>query len=167
MNDPDIAAFLKYYQRIRERTKRIITYIPEDKIDWTYRSGKFTLGDLVRHIACIERDMYAENAAFRPSRYQGCGKDLADGYQAVVEFMDRYYGESMAIFSSLTNEDLMKKTTTPGGIQITLWKWLRAMVEHEVHHRGQIYLYLNLLEVKTPPLFGLTAEEVEDRSQKS
>ena len=34
------------------------------------------------------------------------------------------------------------------------------MVEHEVHHRGQIYVYLGMLEVKTPPLFGLTSEEL-------
>jgi uncharacterized damage-inducible protein DinB len=34
------------------------------------------------------------------------------------------------------------------------------MVEHEVHHRGQIYLMLGMLEVRTPPLYGLTEEEV-------
>ena len=40
---------------------------------------------------------------------------------------------------------------------------MRLMVEHEIHHRGQIYLYLNLRGVETPPLYGLTAEEVEGR----
>jgi uncharacterized damage-inducible protein DinB len=40
----------------------------------------------------------------------------------------------------------------------------RSMVEHEVHHRGQIYLYLGLLSVPTPPLYGLTSEEVRARS---
>jgi uncharacterized damage-inducible protein DinB len=39
-------------------------------------------------------------------------------------------------------------------------KWLRAMVEHEVYHRGQLYLYLGLLGVPTPPLYGLTSEQV-------
>jgi uncharacterized damage-inducible protein DinB len=38
------------------------------------------------------------------------------------------------------------------------------MCEHEAHHRGQIYLMLNMLGVTTPPLFGLTAEEVQTRS---
>jgi uncharacterized damage-inducible protein DinB len=38
------------------------------------------------------------------------------------------------------------------------------MCEHQVHHRGQIYLMLNMLEVATPPLFGLTSEEVRARS---
>jgi uncharacterized damage-inducible protein DinB len=64
----------------------------------------------------------------------------------------------------LSDADLERKCQTPAGAPITTWKWLRAMVEHEVHHRGQIYLMLNMLEVPTPPLFGLTSEEVRVRS---
>jgi len=37
------------------------------------------------------------------------------------------------------------------------------MVEHEIHHRGQIYLYLAIQGVPTPPLYGLTSEEVAAR----
>jgi uncharacterized damage-inducible protein DinB len=44
------------------------------------------------------------------------------------------------------------------------WKWLRAMVEHEIHHRGQIYLMLGMIGVPTPPLHGLTSEAVRERS---
>jgi uncharacterized damage-inducible protein DinB len=43
-------------------------------------------------------------------------------------------------------------------------KWLRSMAEHEIHHRGQIYLMLGLLGIATPPLYGLTSEEVRARS---
>jgi len=45
-----------------------------------------------------------------------------------------------------------------------VWKWLRSMIEHEVHHRGQLYLYLSMLDIPTPPLYGLTSEEVRARS---
>jgi uncharacterized damage-inducible protein DinB len=34
------------------------------------------------------------------------------------------------------------------------------VTEHECHHRGQIYLYLGMLGVPTPPLYGLTSEQV-------
>jgi uncharacterized damage-inducible protein DinB len=60
----------------------------------------------------------------------------------------------------LSDEDLKRKCMTPGNVEITTWKWLRAMVEHEIHHRAQLYIYLNLLDVKTPPIFGLNAEQV-------
>jgi uncharacterized damage-inducible protein DinB len=71
----------------------------------------------------------------------------------------------LAIFAKLTDEDLKRKCKTPGAGQMQTGKWLRAMVEHEVHHRGQIYLYLGLLGVPTPPLYGLTSEEVRAGSQ--
>ena len=60
-----------------------------------------------------------------------------------------------------------RKCKTPDNAEITTWKWLRLMPEHEIHHRGQIYLYLGMLGVKTPPLYGLTSEEVRARSTAS
>jgi uncharacterized damage-inducible protein DinB len=47
-----------------------------------------------------------------------------------------------------------------GGVEITRWKWMRSMVEHEIDHRGQVYLYLGILGVPTPLRYGLTSEEV-------
>lgn len=162
-----IEPFLDYAARIRERTMRVVRSIPPELVEWTYKEGKFTLGDIMRHLATIERYMYAENAQFRLSSYPGHGRELADGYDNIVEFMQRLHGESTAIFQSLTPEDLAKKCTTPGGAHIALGKWLRAMLEHEIHHRGQIYLYLSLLDIPTPPLYGLTEEEVVERSKQA
>lgn len=159
-----IDPFLKYFDNIRERTLRVAHCIPPDKIDWTYAPGKFTLGDLLRHLAVTERYMFAENIQNRESRYTSHGIEFADGYDSVMELMKRLHTESMAIFSNLTDEDLRGKCKTPGGAGIQTAKWLRAMVEHEVHHRGQIYLYLGILGVPTPPLYGLTSEEVRSRS---
>lgn len=159
-----IESFLSYYERLRERTLRVINCIPPDKIEWTYKEGKFTLGDLIRHLATIERFMYGETVQGKPSRYPGHGKELAEGYQATIDFFNRLHDESMAIFGALKEEDLQKKCLTPNGTPITVWKWLRAMTEHEIHHRGQIYLYLGMLDVPTPPLYGLTSEAVKERS---
>ncbi|HZS07498.1 MAG TPA: DinB family protein [Blastocatellia bacterium] len=160
-----VKPFLDYYERIRWRTERVIRCIPPGQIEWTYREGKFTLGDIIRHIAATERFMFAENVRHRKSCYPGHGKELADGYDAVLEFVSRMHGESMDIFGSLDDEDLRKKCLTPDGTPITVWKWLRAMAEHEIHHRGQIYLYLGMLGITTPPLYGLTSEEVRERSE--
>ena len=160
-----IAPFLEYWAGFRARTRRIAACIPSDRIEWSHRPGKFSLGDLVRHLATIERYMYAETVAGRPSRYPGCGHELAEGHAAVLALLDRLGEESRAIFLQLSDADLQRKCLTPAGVPITTWKWLRAMVEHEAHHRGQIYLMLGMLEVATPPLFGLTAEEVQARSR--
>jgi uncharacterized damage-inducible protein DinB len=156
--------FLEYWTSLRSRTRRVVTCIPPDRLEWTFRAGAFTLGDLVRHLATIERYMYAETVAGRPSRYPGCGRELADGYNAVLAYFDRLDDEAKAIIGTLSDADLARKCQTPAGAAITTWKWLRTMCEHEAHHRGQIYLMLNMLEVATPPLYGLTSEEVRARS---
>jgi uncharacterized damage-inducible protein DinB len=167
--------FLIYFEKIRGRTERVAALIPEDRVEWsparfagdpsspTGRAG-FTLGDTVRHIAAIERWMFAENAMRRPSRYAGCGRELADGHDAVLAYLRDRHRESVAIFGSLSASDFESRCETPGGASIRIGKWLRSMVEHEVHHRGQIYLMLGMLGVETPPIYGLTSEEVRART---
>lgn len=154
-----------YFDKVRERTMRVAACVPPDRVDWSFKEGRFTLGDLMRHLASAERWMFAENAQLQPSRYPGHGKELADGYDAIIHYMRAMHEESMAIFRSLGEEDLAKKCMTPGGAELTVWKWMRLMIEHEVHHRGQIYLYLAMLDVPAPPLYGLTEEQVRDRSR--
>jgi len=158
-----VDSFLDYYERIRGRTLRLIAVVPPDFIDWAYKPGKYSIADMIRHIAAMERYMFAENVAGRPSRYNGCGNELADGYDNVVAYLNRMHQESIGIFKELADADLQKKCPNPDGT-ITTWKWLRAMTEHEIHHRAELYIYLNLLDIKTPPMFGLSAEEVQARS---
>lgn len=165
MEITSVAGFLAYFERIRARTRRVASCIPPDLLEWAPRPGMFTPGDQVRHLAAIERYMYAETVAGRPSRYPGHDRALADGPDAVMAFLDACHRDAVAIFASLSDADLYRPCTTPAGVAITTWKWLRAMIEHEVHHRGQIYHLLSLRGVASPPLFGLTSEEVRDRSR--
>src|SRR2546426_2007644 len=101
-----IAPFLDYWRTIRGRTRRVVACIPPDQIEWSPHPGKFTFGDLVRHLATIERYMYAETVAGRPSRYAGCGRPLAEGLQAVGAFLDRLGVESLGIFWALADAGL-------------------------------------------------------------
>ena len=167
MEIKSVASFLDYYQKIRARTKKVIVVVPPEHLEWTYQEGKYTIGDIIRHIACIERYMYAETIAGRESAYSGCNVLIASGYENVIQLFDHLHNESISIFKSLSDDELNRKCITPGGNSITAWKWLRALVEHEVHHRGQLYIYLGMLGIPTPAIFGLTAEEVEQRSRKN
>src|SRR5580765_7763997 len=166
MKITSVKPFLDYYGRIRERTNKLINLIRPEHMDYAYMPGKFTIADEVRHIAAIERCMFAETIAGRKSSYQGCGKELADGYENVLKYFNDRHREALEIFSQLSDDDLKRKCITPANAEIAVWKWLRAMVEHEIHHRGELYIYLNLLKIKTPPLFGLTSEEVQELSTK-
>jgi uncharacterized damage-inducible protein DinB len=159
--------FLRYFENVRSRTTRVLECIPRELIEWRPSEGAFSFADLIRHLAATERFMFGENARCQPSRYPGHGSELADGYDDTLQYLRDMHTETVEILGVLTAEDLERRCVTPGGITIPVWKWLRSMIEHEVHHRGQIYLMLRLLNVPTPPLYGLTSEEVRARSVSS
>jgi uncharacterized damage-inducible protein DinB len=160
-----LAPFLEYVDRVHERTRRVVACVGEDDLEWQAGPGRMTAGDIIRHLAGIERYMYAENAHGRAARYPGHSRELAEGLDATVAYYDRLHAEARALFAELTDARLLEKTRTPADTPITVWKWLRAMLEHESHHRGQLYFILGLRGVHTPPIFGLTSEEVHARSQ--
>ena len=162
----DIAAFTEYWANARARTTRVLDRLPESELEWTHAPGRFTFGDLLRHLAGIERWMYAETVHGRPSRYPGHGRELADGRDEVLAYYDRLHEESLALLRALPEGRLTERCLTPAGTPITVWKWLRLHIEHEAHHRGQLYLMLGLRGVPTPPLYGLTEEDVLARSQR-
>ncbi len=166
MNLKEFNTYLDYYTKTRQRTLRLIATIPPDKIEWTYHPSKFTLGDMIRHLANTERYMYGETSQFKPSSYPGHGQEFAKGYEAVVAYLNKTHEASMEIFRQIKEEDLEKKCVTPGGTPIRLWKWLRLMAEHEIHHRGQMYTYLGMLEVTVPPIYGLTEQQMHANSIK-
>lgn len=160
-----IDQFLTYLARIRERTQRVVDLVPDDRLEWRPDPDAFSFADLLRHVAALERYMFAENVRGRPSRYPGHGPELAEGAEEVRAFWRRCRREALALYGELTDADLERVCTTPAGAELRIWKWLRAMVEHEVHHRGQLYLMLRMVSVDTPPLYGLTSEEVLARSE--
>lgn len=161
----DSAQFLPYWRNARIRTTRVLGHLRESDIEWTYEPKRFTFGDLFRHLAGIERYMFAENAKLRASLYPGHSATLASGLEEVRSYVTKCHREALEIFSTLSLADLESKCTTPAGQSITVWKWLRSMVEHEAHHRGQLYLMARMRGISIEPLYGLTEEQVQRRSQ--
>jgi len=163
----DLNDFVRYIDSVRERTRRVAACIPDDRVEWSYKPGAFTLGDVVRHIAVTERYIWAETAHGRPCRYVSHGRELAEGRDAVLRFLDELHTESVTLIRNLTPASLEAKSVTPAGTPMTTWRWLRLMPEHEIHHRGQLYTMLGILDVPVPSLYGLTAAQVQDNSREA
>ena len=72
--------FLEHLARVHERTRRIVLLIPSADLEWAPGPGRFTLGGLARHLAGVERWMYAETVHDRPSRYAGAGPETVAHY---------------------------------------------------------------------------------------
>lgn len=162
-----VEAFIRQYRSVRKRTVRLLDVVQPEHLNFTYMEGKFTVADQIRHIAAIERYLYAETLMGNKSLYNGCGADLAEGYDNILQFFHQTHQETKVILGRLTDTDLEDECLTPTGYSIPKGKWLELLLEHEIHHRAEIYLYLNLMAVKTPPIYGLTAEEVQQLSQST
>jgi uncharacterized damage-inducible protein DinB len=160
METKTIDSFLSIYKRTREITKRVIAVIPPDKLDWTYMPGKFTIADLIRHIAAIERNVFAQVLSGEPPTYKGCGKELADGFDKIMVYFNEMHEQSIEIIKSLANQDLTRKIKSLNGKEVELETFLRALVTHEVHHRGALCIYLNMVGASTPPILGFSEQEV-------
>ena len=151
--------FLKHFNSVRQRTRRVAQNIPVEHIEWAPRPGMFTAGDLVRHIAVTERYIWAESVCNRQSGYTSHGRELADGKEQVLAFLDRLHGESVELFKTLSGDALTSSCITPAGVPMVMWKWLQMMIEHEIHHRGQLYTTLGCLGIETPPIYGFTSQQ--------
>ncbi|MFT5434422.1 MAG: putative damage-inducible protein DinB [Myxococcota bacterium] len=68
------------------------------------------------------------------------------------------------MLADLTPEQIQGPCRTVAGAEVPVWLLLRVMIEHEIHHRGQLYTLLGLLDVERPSLFGLTEREVFEAS---
>jgi uncharacterized damage-inducible protein DinB len=145
MEISSIKSFIDYYKSTRAITNKVINAIPKDKLNWTYMDGKFTIGDLVRHIAAIERFVFAELAAGNKASYKGCSAEITNSYESVFHFFNEMHTQSLKIFEALSNESLFKKVSFVQGKEVELRVILRHLIVHEVHHRGALCIYLNLL----------------------
>jgi len=155
-----LKGFIAYYEQTRLTTNRVIAAIPPEKLDWTYAPGKFTFADLIRHLAAIERQVFMEVIQGRGPAYKGCGPELADGYDAVMNYFHETSRYTLDILQSMNDSELHVEVPTLNGKITTKGNFLRALMLHEIHHRGAMCIYLNLLGIPSPSILGLTEQQV-------
>jgi uncharacterized damage-inducible protein DinB len=157
--------FCDYWSRVRDRTDAVVARIPAERADWSPGRGAMTFADVVRHLALTERWLFVEVARGRASQYISHDAGWAASWPEVRALMASLHRESLELVSRFDAADWDRRVVTPAGTPIAAHKWLRAMCEHEAHHRGQLYLMLRLCGIGTPPIFGMTAEEVGRRAR--
>ncbi len=164
-----VQEFIKYWRGFRGRTRRTLAAFPRDAGPWRPAGGAFCVADLVRHLGRAERDFFVARVCGVPPRV-AIGSEAALGRGGGADFdgalaeLDALHEESCAMLADLEKREgpaaLQRRVTTPVAAEIAAWKLLRAMCEHEAHHRGQLSLYLRMLGVDPPPIFGYKAEAV-------
>ncbi len=86
MEIKSVESFLDYYEKVRSRTLRVIKAIPPDKMNWSYREGKFTLA-FVGYGDESEHSVLEFTHNWDVDHY-----DLGDGYGHIALGVDDIYG---------------------------------------------------------------------------
>ena len=156
----DIKEYVTYLDGVHKRTMQYVKAIPNELLDWKPSENKFSTGDLLRHIAS-SRLMFL--AVLEHGNWTYSGHDSSKG--ATIEDISNYLNECQNKLSEgllrVGNDVLTKKVSTLHGHEVSAWRILMAMPEHEIHHRGQISTYLQINKIDPPQIFGLKIENVK------
>jgi len=153
--------FMKYFESVRRRTMNYIRVVPSDRLDWSPKEGEFTCADIIRHIIAAEK-MFVRVVIEGQWMYEGHEADQERSLNELIAQLEASHTESMGKLQRMSAQDLDAPRTGPQGegYPIKAWRWLMVMAEHEVHHRSQLAMYLSLMGVQPPHIFGLGVEDL-------
>lgn len=146
-------------------TRRVLERVPADRYDWRPHSKSLTAGELARHIATIpgnvarliQQDGF--DIASRPVMYPP-----AEGPAALLTALDESVAAARAMLSGLdaTRAHAPWRLTFKDREIFCLPRLavIRTMaLNHWYHHRGELVVYLRLLDVPVPVVYGRSADE--------
>ncbi len=154
-----VNSFIDYFESIRRRTINYIQSVPADRVDWSPKDGEFTCGDIVRHLAAGE-SMFVGAVVEGRWRYTGHDRAAGSSLDQALARLNTVHADSITALRTLDDAQLIQPRPTLKGPAVKAWRLLMAMVEHEIHHRSQLAMYLSLMGVKPPHIYGLGVEDV-------
>jgi uncharacterized damage-inducible protein DinB len=156
---------LAEFDREAGLTRRVMSRVPADRLDWQPHPKSMTLGRLVTHLA--------ELPAWGASVVASAEYDLAN--RSATALIDPTIEAALARFDAnvaiarqaivaRTDPELLAPWTLKSeGRELFTAPRLVALrtllLEHSTHHRGQLTVYLRLLDVPLPALYGPSADE--------
>jgi uncharacterized damage-inducible protein DinB len=159
-------AFIAELKHEAASTKRILERVPEGKFDWKPHEKSMTLGRLATHVAELPGFLNAiltmDEFDFAKGHYKpthtNSPAELMNVFQQkldeVEQTLQNTSDEKMqALFTLRSGQHVI--ATLPRNIAI------RSMaLNHIIHHRGQLAVYLRLLDVPVPGMYGPSADEM-------
>ncbi|MCM3877639.1 MAG: DinB family protein [Thermoanaerobaculia bacterium] len=161
-----IDPFIMELDRECATTRKLLERVPDGKLDWAPHPKSSTLGRLAMHVATLPEFAKALlgdgfDAAAAPLDPARSVPERASG---IVERFDKVVVEAKAALAQLDDARAMGAWRLSFGPK-TLFTMPRIAVvrnfilNHVIHHRGQLSVYLRLLDVPLPPIYGPTADE--------
>jgi len=149
--------FLKAYEALNEGTLKLLEQLPDDKLDQSVGEGYRTLRQLGWHIVVTVPEMMKLtglplSAVDPDSRPPQSKTEIIEGYKLAAE-------ELVGAVKAGWNDDSMTEEVEMYGQRWQRGFSLAALVNHEIHHRGQMTVLMRQAGGKVPGLFGPSKEE--------
>ena len=150
--------------------RRTLERIPEDKLAWKPHEKSMTLGRLAGHIAelpgmgvSVMKDD-ALDFANRPVGEPARKPTVAESQKHVLELFDKNVAALRAGIVSASDDRWAGKWTLSAGEKkfydgSRMGAMRRMMMNHVIHHRAQLGVYLRLNDVAVPSVYGPSADE--------
>lgn len=158
------AALLPEFDHEMTTTRTVIERVPEDKYGWKPHEKSMTAGRLASHIA--EMPAWAVMGITKDDLdLAGDYKPFESGSKAdLLALFDKNAADARAAIAGCSDETFMKNWSLKkgGATLMTMPKIavVRSFVmNHVIHHRGQLSVYLRELNVSVPSIYGPSADE--------
>ncbi|HEV3141038.1 MAG TPA: DinB family protein [Vicinamibacterales bacterium] len=157
------AGLIAEFENEAKTTRRVLERVPNDKLTWRPHPKSMTIGHLALHVAASP-GVIADWAAKGVTEFTGQpGPDPATAAE-IVAAHDKSCAIVKSILEKLGDEGLqgMWEAKAGGKTLMAMPKaaLVRALVlNHWYHHRGQLSVYLRLIDVPVPSIYGPSADE--------
>jgi uncharacterized damage-inducible protein DinB len=144
-------------------TRRVIERVPSDKGQWKPHPKSFALGHLAQLVATMPGWFTNAITQTELDLSKGAGYSFETTDSLVSQF-DKLVKEARQAIAAAKDSDFDVNWSLKMGEQVVLLTEKRAAIvrqhmNHHVHHRGQLTVYLRLLDVPVPSIYGPTADE--------
>ena len=162
MSNTIIDEFLSEFEAEIPATRKCLERIPEKLFDWKPHEKSMTLGYLTLLVTEIPK-WIAHMIKVREIDFQTFEHFQPKTTSEMVQHFDENVTSAKKAFQDLYIEDLSKPFVLKNGEQILISSPLNenisSTLNHWVHHRGQLTVYMRLNEIAVPSIYGPSADE--------
>lgn len=162
-----VDALLPEFDHETALTRRLLERLPADHLDWRPHPKSATLRGLATHLGQLGiwgRLTITETGVDLESMGRTADADLPPDREALLEAFDAKMAAARAALAGRTDAELLAPWTLRRGHRefFTMPKascWRTFVMNHLIHHRGQLTVYLRELDVPLPSIYGPSADE--------
>jgi uncharacterized damage-inducible protein DinB len=165
-NMPISQAFLPEFDQEMANTRKLLERVPDGKNDYKPHEKSMTLGRLAGHVAELpgwaKTTLETQLLELQP----GMQAFTASSRQQLLDAFDRNVAEARPLIERASDADWMKTWTLKfAGKEVMSMPRVAVMrgvvMNHLIHHRAQLGVYLRLNDISIPGMYGPSADEMK------